>query len=569
MSKHDAAETLVLEYNLFDLPTAQHKAGLAGLLLMVESMKRRRMKNLPDVAASDRAAVTVAFTRESMQSVFDDLYDAVLVEVEAKQKWSEVEPKRIVEKSVTSPNGKAKTEKRFVYDVIQPKGAFLAALYPDDSWVALWRDMLWKTLRSKPASRGLFKERADGKPSSVAGDAKGGLWAELIKAQADLAKGKLRTDSVAGTLFIGAQDTNAERVSFQGPIAHNFLLHFWLIASLTYVPRTLAIDGKSDYAGFVIVVPEPSHLAQFTSDFLAFVASLPTEAAGRTPRAALIDVPEEGGLEYLYHMVRRRVADSELSLAVSAVEIYRLESRGKSVHTLAAERISPTATMLRRYEALRKGCWNPLYKSLRIGNLLSQSAWFSNADALFGRFPFAFFLSVHGKSPARISPFGRDVSQTFRALSDDLELMKGPVPVCNETRPDDRLAVLVHRLTRAFVNHETKDRSGIDYESLKTKVDDQGRIRYPEAYRDAREKACSSAFLAMRGRRAEDFIEYFTGTICSVPQFLKEDEFVALSRALIDDPDTVKMLSMLALSAHSYLPSPKNTESPSQEGESP
>jgi CRISPR-associated protein Cmx8 len=73
----------------------------------------------------------------------------------------------------------------------------------------------------------------------------------------------------------------------------------------------------------------------------------------------------------------------------------------------------------------------------------------------------------------------------------------------------------------------------------------------------------------MRGRRAEDFIEYFTGTICSVPQFLKEDEFVALSRALIDDPDTVKMLSMLALSAHSYLPSPKNTESPSQEGESP
>ena len=130
----------------------------------------------------------------------------------------------------------------------------------------------------------------------------------------------------------------------------------------------------------------------------------------------------------------------------------------------------------------------------------------------------------------------------------------------SETRSDDRLATLVHRLTRAFVNHETKEKSKVDFESLRR--DDQGRVHYPEAYREAREKACSNAFLAIRGRRAEDFVEYFTGTICSVPQFLKEDEFLALSRALIDTPDTVKVLSMLALSAHSYLPTPKNTESP-------
>ena len=30
---------ITLEYDLYELPTAQHKAGLAGLLLMIESMK--------------------------------------------------------------------------------------------------------------------------------------------------------------------------------------------------------------------------------------------------------------------------------------------------------------------------------------------------------------------------------------------------------------------------------------------------------------------------------------------------------------------------------------------------
>ena len=33
--------SVTVKYDLFDLPTAQHKAGLAGLLLQIESMKAR------------------------------------------------------------------------------------------------------------------------------------------------------------------------------------------------------------------------------------------------------------------------------------------------------------------------------------------------------------------------------------------------------------------------------------------------------------------------------------------------------------------------------------------------
>lgn len=75
----------------------------------------------------------------------------------------------------------------------------------------------------------------------------------------------------------------------------------------------------------------------------------------------------------------------------------------------------------------------------------------------------------------------------------------------------------------------------------------------PPEYIEARQKICMDAFLAMRSRRDQEFIEYFTGTICSVPQFLPSDDYVFVSQALLEEDgwERVKTLSMLALSAHS------------------
>mgnify|MGYP001566400059 CR=1 FL=1 len=118
---------------------------------------------------------------------------------------------------------------------------------------------------------------------------------------------------------------------------------------------------------------------------------------------------------------------------------------------------------------------------------------------------------------------------------------------------DQRLALCVHRLTREYVNRRTEEKSKVKWEDFKNSKDDKGRIMYPLKYREEREKVCSDAFLAMRGRRDKDFVEYFTGTVCSVPQFLPEEDYLVVSQELINRPDTVKTLSMLALSACSYL----------------
>ncbi len=91
MKKQDK---ITLSYNLFDLPTAQHKAGLAGLLVLIESLKRRNVSPLPEVEEMTPSRVVISFTKESIQVLFDDLYDAEFVEVKSKSKWKDKKPNK-------------------------------------------------------------------------------------------------------------------------------------------------------------------------------------------------------------------------------------------------------------------------------------------------------------------------------------------------------------------------------------------------------------------------------------------------------------------------------------------
>lgn len=110
------------------------------------------------------------------------------------------------------------------------------------------------------------------------------------------------------------------------------------------------------------------------------------------------------------------------------------------------------------------------------------------------------------------------------------------------------LATRVNVMTRAYVLRRSEARGEMKWqEFLALAENDPRRV----AYRDTREKVCADAFLALRSRRSrEDFVEYFTATICSVPQFLPATEYAGLAEALLDGDrwEEVKALAMLALS---------------------
>lgn len=121
---------------------------------------------------------------------------------------------------------------------------------------------------------------------------------------------------------------------------------------------------------------------------------------------------------------------------------------------------------------------------------------------------------------------------------------------------DHALSQRIHGLVKAYVYRKSESKSGIKWDDFKAKKVKDGstgkeRIDVPKRYRDAREKICADAFLRLRACKArEDFVSYFTGTICSVPQFLPELEYQTVADAILTEErwEEVKALTMLALS---------------------
>ena len=98
-------------------------------------------------------------------------------------------------------------------------------------------------------------------------------------------------------------------------------------------------------------------------------------------------------------------------------------------------------------------------------------------------------------------------------------------------------------------------------------------IIYPEDYLAELKKICTGAFLALRGRSGTDIAEFFTGTLCAIPQFLKydfkneeKDDYLLMAKSLVDpkEREKIKLFAMLAFSACSYVYYPKESQSQSE-----
>ncbi|AOY57178.1 conserved uncharacterized protein [Desulfococcus multivorans] len=526
---------------------------------MIESLKRRKKTPLPEVGMTATAA-WIRLNKDMLQLIVDDFFAVEEVEILSGSKWSNRDPKCIKEIEVEK-DGKRKKEKRFVYDKLQPKGDFLQVFYPDGDgiWVKLWRDMLWNILRGIPKTRTVYEERFDGKPSSEGKK----LWAAFQKESQNRKKGKIRTEKLSSSLFLGAEADNPEKVSFVGAIEDNFLLNFWPIVSLIFVPRELKIERSDDRlriahnneSGYVLAIPEPCELDAFLEEAAEMLSRLESEPAGFRPRAARIDVFEEGGLEYLYHFARKQADDKgAYTLSLHHIEIYHVQRQGKRIRQLSADRVLPKMGVISDYEIMRKRIKNPFYKKIYLSNLLTGQLWHMDAEKVFHNEPMPLFIYSE-KTPKEVRFFGKDVKDKFLAIRKTLEHKKG-AKLMTEKDHDDQLTLRVYRLIQTYVRRKTEEKSGKKYDSFRNHKDEKDHVIYPREYREALAKVSTDVFLAMRGRREQDFIEYFTGTVCSVPQYLPENEYLSVAKDLMENWQKIKTLSMLAISATSYLSEP-------------
>lgn len=262
------ADFLELTYVLDDLPSAQHKAGLAGLALLVHSLRNRGKAPLPELLELTPGILRLRVSQQSLQTVFDDLYDATTVEVVVSKKWQGQAPVREIAGTRVDPQtGKTHDARKYVYEQVVPKAQFLRQLGMPDVWIKLWRDAIWSTLRGIPRTRLPFEDRLAKKPTDQASK----IWADLCRWRESEGQGRRHSVEVAGAQFLGAQARTAEGVAFQGAANHVLLLHFWPGVTTCWVPEGLRVEraGRDVRTtrvpvGYVLAVPEVADLQDFS-----------------------------------------------------------------------------------------------------------------------------------------------------------------------------------------------------------------------------------------------------------------------------------------------------------------
>jgi CRISPR-associated protein Cmx8 len=593
MAKQAAPEAVEVRYDLFDLPTAQHKAGLAGLILAIRSLKERSEKDpeeippesVPEIPEGpDDTGVKVRFTAQSVQTLLDDMYNAQKVASEPRAKPrtkgkggakliippDEKVPMTVVDRKT----GEKREVTGYVYLDTIPRLAVLEPLLPPVAeWIKLWREMLWSIPRNKPRSRLPFEQRAKKKHCKEGTTA----WANLRKADKD----PLKTVPVSESLWLGAQKENAERVPFQGRLAHNLLLHFWPLAVFVTVPWRIGRDGKQKEVGYVVAIPEVSRLRRFCDTLPRALSSLGTKVSRLRPVRpiqAVINVADQGALEFINSIARLKTAEQEdnPTRSVNTVEFLHLDRQGNNVKLLTSGRVAPDLELLDGYRDIvgRPGeaprYYNPLFKVALIQALLRGKPWWGEMLPLFMSRDWRFFVQASDTAQraadiSRLPGFWSDAERRFqqdiRWLRQRKEVSKAMPPEEAEKHrptPVQRLPDIIRRLVRTYVFRRAEDRSG---KELKCYRQTGGKTNWkivPREFHEEKQKVAQSLFLEFRSRRDQAFVDHFSATFFSVGQYYDEanEDFETLSAFLLgregERRDDVKTLTLQALSAVSW-----------------
>ncbi|MDB5307800.1 MAG: cmx8 [Gemmataceae bacterium] len=574
-SKPTNSSEVVVNYDLFDLPTAFHKAGLAGLILLIESLKARQ-ELTADVAKYEvtPTEATVTFTEPLVRKLMDDLYDARKVEkryAQPKKKDNKpISPKRVdVEKR--EEGGKVKEVKWHIYDEVEPCGQFLRDQYPempdDRSWLKLWRDMLWNIPRGRPKQREPFDQRAAGQPCKEGPN----VWTELGKVRKARAKNGFHTTGVSSSLFPNAQDTNAESIPFEGRAEQNVLLHFWPLTVLLFVPQAVAKDGETDFAGYTLAVPDVTNLSEFVREYPILLASLSKDARGYRPAQAVIDVPAEGALAFLDDLAMLtglQVETGELRFCIGGVEYLHLHKPPKqnNVKLMAAGRVSPNRRLLAGYRAI--ACpkdeatryRNPLFRRgllvALLDDKLEDKLWHRPFGRILCEFEAGVFIRQLRKADDEKGPpqFATDAAKKFRH---ETKLFTKTLERHNDMpdtpRPTAPPPVIVNRVVRSYLLSRTQEKTGIDPDKYKTPDGETDYKAIPGEFNDAKQKLAQSLILEFRSRRDQAFVDHFAATFFSVTQRLNEADRLELANLLTvaDRRDDLKTITLLSLSANS------------------
>jgi CRISPR-associated protein Cmx8 len=217
--------------------------------------------------------------------------------------------------------------------------------------------------------------------------------------------------------------------------------------------------------------------------------------------------------------------------------------------------------MIDEYDQIRHSFRSPFFRRQCLVNLVNHQPWHTGFDGLLCSLPYErsigdSYFCHDARACFRYEDEAMDEAtdmpaEEFEGLSND-ELYEAAGTAGTSCQ------LLVYRLVKNYVRRKLKSKHELEWKPewtplTKTKEGQEAlkkRKDYSD-YMDKKAKIAKTAFLEVRSTTEPlDFINYFAGTLCSVPQFLKPADFLTLTQALYAETDKVRTWTLLALSAN-------------------
>ena len=545
-----------LTYQLAELPSAQHRAGLAGLVLIVREVteyQRDRfaerfengavleLKNLTELG------VTLRLNREGLAALFDLTYAAFEEERSTETKIKKFD--RIEEVEKKDKKGKPKLVKRYYYKTVVPEGAFLPAWDTSNDgsnrgiWIKLWRDMMWNIIRGVPTTRNPYNGRVNGASYSRDIDT---TWGGLQHPENAIGQ--------TGQYYLGAASTNPENILVKDKTRYQFLLHFWVFVAQVYCPMTLDKKGEREQAGYVLAIPDIANLEIFCEEIEEILRSRSSKTWRYLPKYAVIDLPEEGAFNLL-NLLKKRVShemsDPRTIDLVLGVELIHAEKVGNSgVKIRSVSYIDPIQETIDRYVQFRDLYWCPWFRKQRLLNLVRSQPELIEPDAPLKELPaWHEFDALLSRVPRK---WLEDKEEKPSYFSHDARKLFTEEVKVNTKTEIRKYAQIVYKVCQHYVLSKLDSKFDLNWK------DCQGNPKKEEEYNKKKYKVANEAFLAVRSHTEERaFINYFVSTLYP---FVKETEFADFADNLFNKTDEIRALTLLALSSQFPL-TPKSENS--------
>ena len=542
-----------LDYKLAELPSAQHRAGLAGLVLIVNELRQQpwfseRDNPVVEFINITEYSATLKLNLEGLKAIFDLAYKASKEERATETKIKKYD--RIEEFEVQDKKGKTKLKKRYIYSVVVPYGAFLPVWDKSSDeedkklWVKLWRDMLWNIIRGVPATRNSFNNRCEGNIYSQDAEK---LWQELKNPDKQVGQ--------SGNYFLGAMASNAENIPTKDLVKYQFLLHFWVFVAQVYCPMTLDKDGKREFSGYAIAVPDVANLVDFCDEFQGVLEARESQKFGYLPREAVIDIPEEGALDLLRLLkqrISRKTGSQTLEDLILGVELIHAEKVGNNIKIRSISYVEPIISQVDRYTEIQNAYWCPWFRKQRLLNLLNSQPESNLPNAFLNEIPgWIGFDAVLPRISRKwlLDPyFSHDARELFN--------IEGEIKVKSDIRKE---AQIVYQVCQSYILGKLDSKYNIKWDNSKKKYIDTQTKQVIAQQNDGdkyKHKIANEAFLAVRSRTENKaFIDYFVSTLYP---YVRKEEFAEFADRLFNQTDEIRALTLLAIA--SQFPSNKKSK---------